>query len=140
MAPLLRERSLMLTAYEGRFTPRCRRSLSRRAGVQRWRSGRHRQGISQNRSTGLTRPQRSSRELKNKELLRGLASRWTEFGRRHSHTGKRNVLVDYWLSARDRGCDSYCPSWARIAGNALRLGRASFSQSRQITSLQDVAL
>src|SRR6267143_6756939 len=43
--------------------------------------------------------------------------------RRLSHNGKRSVLVDYWLSARDRGCDSYCPTWVRIAGNALRLGR-----------------
>jgi len=53
------------------------------------------------------------------------------FGRRLSHTGKRSVLVDYGLSARDRGCDSYCPTRVRIGGNALRLGGASFSQSRQ---------
>src|SRR5206468_3612104 len=57
-----------------------------------------------------------------------------------SHTGNRIVLVSYRLSARDRDRDSYCPSWVRIAGNALRLGRASSSQSRQVTLVQDVAL
>jgi hypothetical protein len=56
--------------------------------------------------------------------------------RRHSHTGKRGVLVDYRLFAYDRGCDSYCAIWARIARNALRLGPASFSQSSQFKALR----
>jgi hypothetical protein len=41
---------------------------------------------------------------------------------------------------RERSLGAYCPTWVRIAGNALRLDPASFSQSRQVTSFQDVAV
>jgi hypothetical protein len=69
-----------------------------------------------------------------------LACRAVSQVRGPAHTGPCSVLVDYRLSGLDRGRGAYGPTWVRIAANALRLSPAAFSQARQITSVQDVAV